>query len=80
MTETVARLKDELLRLSPEEKKALMLETLPDLGREAMQDPSFLPQILPLFLNMIKQSGIDMGQLLQLANVLAATAPSADKE
>lgn len=80
MTETVARLKEELLRLNPEEKKVLMLEVLPDLGREAMQDPTFLPQILPVFLNMIKQSGIDMSQLLQLANVLAATAPSADQK
>ncbi|MBE0596326.1 MAG: hypothetical protein IH614_03550 [Desulfuromonadales bacterium] len=67
---TVAELKAAALALSPEEKKAFILETLPDLAREGMQDPSFLMQLFPVFLGLLKESGLDLQQLMQFAAMM----------
>lgn len=64
---TVAELKSAVMDLDPEEKKAFILDTLPVLAREAMTDPSFLTQLLPVFLGIVKDSGLDLQQLLQIA-------------
>ncbi|RME40242.1 MAG: hypothetical protein D6794_02525 [Deltaproteobacteria bacterium] len=66
--------------LSAEEKKTFILQALPDLGREAVADPAFLPQLLPIFLGLIRESGFDLSQLLQLANMLGGTAPAPGRE
>lgn len=76
MSEAVQMLMEAVKNLSAEEKKAFILESLPELGREAIKDPGFLPQLLPVILGLIRESGIDLGQLLQLANMLGATAPT----
>jgi len=80
MSMTFEELKTAVVELSAEQKKQFILETLPDLGREAIQDPSFLPQLLPVFLGLIRDSGIDLNQLLQLANLLGATSPAGQNE
>lgn len=67
---TVAELKSAVLALSPEEKKTFILEALPDLAKEGMQDPAFLMQLFPVFLGLLKESGIDMQQLLQFAAMM----------
>jgi len=72
---TVEELKAAVLALDPETKQAFILATLPDLGREAVKDPAFLPQLLPIMLGLIRESGVDMAQLLQLANLFAANQP-----
>jgi len=64
-------LKTAVLALDTEEKKAFILETVPDLAKEAMQTPGFLMQLLPVFMNILKESGVDMQQLLQLATMLS---------
>lgn len=64
---TVEQIKQAVSNLSPEEKKAFILETLPDLARDAMQDSSFLLQLFPVFMGILKDSGIEFSQLLQLA-------------
>ena len=69
---TIAELKSAILALSPEEKKAFILDTLPDLAREGMQDPAFLMQLFPVFTGLLKESGIDMQQLLQFAAMMGA--------
>lgn len=71
---TVAELKSAVLALSAEEKKAFILETLPDLAREGMQDPSFLMQLFPVFMGMLKESGLDLQQLLQFAAMMGGQA------
>ena len=67
---TVAELKSAVLALAPEEKKAFLIETLPDLAREGMKDPGFLMQLFPVFMGLLKESGIDMQQLLQFAALM----------
>ncbi|RMF43615.1 MAG: hypothetical protein D6751_10220 [Deltaproteobacteria bacterium] len=66
--------------LSAEEKKDFILKALPELGREAVADPAFLPQLLPIFLGLIRESGFDLSQLLQLANMLGGTAPAPGRD
>ena len=70
---TVEELKSAVLGLAADEKRAFILETLPSLAKDAMQDPSFLTQLLPVFLGIVKESGIDLQQLLQLASLFGAT-------
>lgn len=67
---TVPELKTALESLSTEEKQAFILETLPGLAREAMQDSGFLLQLFPVFLGILQDSGIQLSQLLQMASLL----------
>jgi len=63
---TQQEITDAVMALSLEEKKAFIIETLPGLAKDAMQDQSFLMQLLPLFLGIVKESGLDLAQLLPL--------------
>ena len=73
---TVQELKTSVMALSLEEKKAFIIETLPDLAKDAMQDPSFLMQLLPIFLGIVKDSGLDLQQVIQFATMFGG-APAA---
>jgi hypothetical protein len=66
----VQELKAAAMALDTEEKKAFILEALPELAREAMQDPSFLMQLFPVFLELIKESGLDLQQILQFVTMM----------
>jgi len=66
---TTDELKIAVLELDTEAKKKFILETLPPLAKDAMQDRSFLLQLFPVFLGILKESGLDMQQLLQFATV-----------
>ena len=72
---SVDELKDAVLALDTDEKKQLLLETLPQLSREVMQDREFLMQLLPIFMGLIKDSGIDLGQLAQMAMMMNGNRP-----
>jgi hypothetical protein len=63
---SVDELKNAVLALEGDEKKQLLLQTLPQLSREVMQDRDFLMQLLPIFMGLIKDSRIDLGQLAQM--------------
>ena len=63
---TQQEITDAVMALSLEEKKTFIIETLPGLAKDAMQDQSFLMQLLPLFLGIVKESGLDLAQLLPL--------------
>ena len=67
---TQQEISDAVMALSLEEKKAFIIETLPGLSREALQDKSFLMQLLPLFLGIVKESGLDLAQLLPLLSMM----------
>ncbi len=67
---TIEELKSAVLALSAEEKKAFILDTLPDLAREGMQDPTFLMQLFPVFTGLLKESGVELQQLLQFAAMM----------
>ncbi|WP_305042551.1 hypothetical protein [Geoalkalibacter sp.] len=72
---TVAELKQAVLALSREEKQELLLATLPEMSKEVMQDRGFLMQLLPVFMNLIKDSGIDLQQLVQFAMMMNGGQP-----
>lgn len=74
---TIEELKETILALNPEEKKAFVLDLLPHLAKDAMEDPSFMMQLLPVFLGILKEKGIDLQQLVQLASLMGG-APSAE--
>lgn len=63
-------IKATLLALPQEEQKAFVLETLPDLARNLVKDPDFMAQLFPVMLGILKESGMDLQQLLQLATML----------
>ena len=63
---TQQELTDAVMALSLEEKKAFIINTLPDLAKDAMEDKSFLLQMLPIFLGIVKEAGLDLAQLLPL--------------
>ncbi len=67
---TVQQLKAAVLALDTEQKQAFIREALPDLAKDAMQDPSFMMQLLPIFLGIVKESGLDLQQLIQFASLL----------
>ena len=60
-------IKTALYGLSTEEKKAFILDTLPVLTKDVMQDPGFMMQLFPVMLGILKESGMDLQQLVQMA-------------
>jgi len=64
------QLKAAVKAMDPESKKAFILNALPDLVKEAMQDRMFLMQLFPIFVTILQESGIELQQLLQLASLL----------
>lgn len=67
---TQQQLTDAVMALSLEDKKAFIVNTLPGLARDAMEDKTFMLQLLPVFLGIVKQSGLDLAQLLPLLGSL----------
>ena len=67
---THQEIKAELLNLPKEEQKAFVLETLPVLAHDLIKEPDFMMQLFPVLLGIVKESGMDMEQLLQLANMM----------
>ena len=63
---TQQEITDAVMALSLEEKQAFILNTLPGLAKEAMQDKTFLMQLLPVFLGIVQESGLDLAQLMPL--------------
>ncbi len=63
----VEELKQEVMELSISEKQEFILATLPDMAEEALQDSGFMLRLLPVMLNIVKTSGIDLQQLMQFA-------------
>jgi hypothetical protein len=72
---TVDELKQAVLALNREEKQALLLEVLPEISQEVMQDRAFLMQLLPVFMNLVKDSGVDLQQLMQFAMMMNPGQP-----
>jgi hypothetical protein len=72
---TVDELRTAVMALPLEEKKAFILETLQPLAKEAMADPNFLSQLVPVFLGIVKESGLDLQQLIQFASMFAGGQP-----
>lgn len=72
---TQQEITDAVMAMSLEEKKAFILRTLPGLAKDAMADQSFLLQMLPVFLGIVKESGLDLAQLLPLLSSM----PMAEK-
>jgi hypothetical protein len=67
---TVEELKTAVMALSTEEKKAFILETLPDLAGDVIKEPGFMMQLFPVLLGILKESGMDLQQLLQFATMM----------
>ncbi|MDX2495841.1 MAG: hypothetical protein QNK27_12830 [Desulfuromusa sp.] len=67
---TVEEIKTALLALPKEEKKTFILETLPALANEVIKEPGFMMQLFPVLLGILKESGMDLQQLLQFATMM----------
>lgn len=67
---TPNEIKSALFTLTAEEQKAFVLETLPVLARDLVKDPGFMLQLFPVLLGILKESGMDLQQLLQLAAMM----------
>ena len=67
--------REALQGLTPVERKQLLLELFPDVAREALQDPAFLMQLLPLFLKTLNDHGLDLQQLTRLAGLFSPSTP-----
>lgn len=65
-----AEIKTALLGLSDEEKKAFILDTLPALTKEMMKEPEFMMQLFPVMIGILKESGMDLQQLVQMAAMM----------
>ncbi|WP_020675235.1 hypothetical protein [Geopsychrobacter electrodiphilus] len=70
---TVEEIKNSLLTLSKEEKQAFILETLPILAKEVIKEPGFMMQLFPVMLGILKESGMDLQQLLAFASMMGGT-------
>jgi len=67
---THQEIKAALLDLSQQEQKAFVLETLPILARDLVKEPGFMMQLFPVLLGILKESGMDLQQLMQLAAMM----------
>ena len=67
---SVAELKTALLGLSAEEKKCFIIEVLPEVSRDVIKEPGFMLQLFPVLLEILRESGMDLQQLLQLATMM----------
>lgn len=67
---TPEEIKTALLRLSTEEKKAFIIDTLPGLAGDVIKEPGFMLQLFPVLLGILKASGMDLQQLVQLATMM----------
>ena len=63
-------IKSALLGLSIEEKKAFIIDTLPELTKDVIKEPGFMMQLFPVLLGILKESGMDLQQLLQFATMM----------
>jgi len=63
-------IKKALFGLSDEEKKAFIIDTLPILTKEVIKDPGFMMQLFPVMLGILKESGMDLQQLMQMASMM----------
>jgi hypothetical protein len=75
---TVSELKTAVMALPLDEKKSFILEALPGLASDAMADPSFMMELLPVLLGIVKKSGIDIQQLLQFAMMMQGAPAGGD--
>ena len=62
-----AEIKTALLGLSDDDKKAFILDTLPALTKDVMKEPEFMIQLFPVMIGILKESGMDLQQLVQMA-------------
>lgn len=67
---TPEEIKNALLGLSIEDKKAFIIEVLPELAGDVIKEPGFMLQLFPVLLGILKESGMDMQQLIQLATMM----------
>ncbi len=67
---TTEEIKNSLLNLSKEEKQAFILDTLPLLAKEVIKEPGFMMQLLPVMLGILKESGMDLQQLISFASMM----------
>ncbi len=65
-------IKTALLGLSKEEKQTFILDTLPLLAKEVITEPGFMLQLFPVMLGILKESGMDLQQLLAFAGMMSA--------
>ena len=70
---TQQELTDAVMAMSLEEKQAFIINTLPGLAKDAMTDKSFLFQLLPVFLEIVQESGLDLAQLMPLLGSMPMT-------
>ncbi|HEY5672802.1 MAG TPA: hypothetical protein VIR78_03785 [Malonomonas sp.] len=61
-----------LLALSKEEKQAFIINTLPEIAKEVIKEPGFMLQLFPVMLGILKESGMDLQQLLQFATMMSS--------
>jgi hypothetical protein len=61
-----------LLQMSQEEKQAFILDTLPLLAKDVIHEPGFMMRLFPVLLGILKESGMDLQQLLQFASMMSA--------
>ena len=67
---TTEEIKSALLGLSIEDKKEFIIEVLPQLAGDVIKEPGFMMQLFPVLLGILKESGMDLQQLMQLASMM----------
>ncbi|MDA3904061.1 MAG: hypothetical protein PF441_11520 [Desulfuromusa sp.] len=67
---TAEEINSALLGLSIEEKKTFIINTLPELTKDVIKEPGFMMQLFPVLLGILKESGMDLQQLLQFATMM----------
>lgn len=67
---TPEEIKTALFNLSTEEKKTFILDALPELAGDVIKEPGFMLQLFPVLLGIVKESGMDLQQLVQLATMM----------
>jgi len=55
----------------PWKKKTFFIEVLPELANDVIKEPGFMLQLFPVLLRILKKSGMDLQQLVQLTTMMS---------
>lgn len=69
---SVNELQSQVLALTEDEQKEFILNLLPEIAPTLGSDQAFLMRLFPVMMALVKESGIDIQQLVQMAAMFSS--------
>ena len=69
---SIEEMKSQVLALSEDEQKEFVLSLLPAVAPIIATDQAFLMRLFPVMMTLVKESGLDLQQLVQMAAMFSS--------